>query len=96
MAEVVVVVVHNLGFVAIALFANYAPVVWVAPFPDFVFFAVLCAALVAGYHLTREAVKCSFVYLFLHNATSITDFSIKSSSISISFGLARACPWLQS
>ena len=79
MAEVVVVVVHNLGFVTVALFANYAPVVWVAPFPDFVFLAVLCAALVTGYHFTREAVKCSFVYLFLHNATSITDFSIKSS-----------------
>ena len=43
-AEVVVVVVHNLGFVAIALFANYAPVVWVAPFPDFVFLAVFCLA----------------------------------------------------
>ena len=55
------------GLVAIALFANHAPIVWVTPFPDFVFFAVFCAALVTGQHLACEAVKCFFVYLFLHN-----------------------------
>jgi len=79
MAEVVVVVVHNLGFVTIALFADCAPIIWIAPFSNLVFLAVLCAALVTGYHLTREAIKCSFVYLFLHNSASITDFWIKSS-----------------
>ena len=50
MAEVVVVVVHNLGFVTIAFFADCAPIVWIAPFPDSVFFAVFCPTLIAGEH----------------------------------------------
>jgi len=53
--------------VTVAISANHAPIVWVAPFSNLVFIAVFCAALVTGQHLTREAVKCSFVYLFLHN-----------------------------
>ena len=59
---------------AIALFANEAVIVWVAPFSDFVFFAVFCVALVTGQHLACEAVKCFFVYLFLHNFFIIANF----------------------
>ena len=57
-----------LGLVTVAIIANHAPIVWVAPFSNLVFFAVFCAALVTGQHLTREAVKClsCFVYFFLY------------------------------